>query len=179
MTAQVAAERETSNCQQEHDTCLASLAPVAWSTALSIKDFPLLRLCFFLLLFFSLIIHHLTIIHHPSQRSIITFNLKTPSRPITSIPISNMSDLGRKDMSDKAQEKITPDSQKSTLQQTKETLTGTADKAARDTQPDSHKSTTQQMGDKMSGSKDSHSRSTDDKSMLDKAKDTVGLGDKH
>jgi hypothetical protein len=35
------------------------------------------------------------------------------------------------------------------------------------------------MGDKMSGSKDSHSRSTDDKSMLDKAKDTVGLGDKH
>jgi hypothetical protein len=30
-----------------------------------------------------------------------------------------------------AQEKMTPDSQKSTLQQTKETLTGTADKAAR------------------------------------------------
>jgi hypothetical protein len=35
------------------------------------------------------------------------------------------------------------------------------------------------MGDKMSGTKDSHSSHTGDKSMVDKAKDAVGMGDKH
>lgn len=53
-----------------------------------------------------------------------------------------------------------------------------------DVQPDSQKSTTQSMTDKMSREKDSHSGSTGtshtgDKSMLDKAKDTLGMGDKH
>jgi hypothetical protein len=55
-----------------------------------------------------------------------------------------------------------------------------------DVQPDSQKSTTQALGDKMSGTKDSHSghshstnTNTGDKSMIDKAKDAVGMGDKH
>lgn len=53
-----------------------------------------------------------------------------------------------------------------------------------DVQPDSQKSTTQSMTDKMSREKDSHTSSgtghsstTGDKSMLDKAKDAVGMGD--
>lgn len=42
----------------------------------------------------------------------------------------------------------------------------------------------QSMGDKMSREKDSHSSSGmtgshDDRSMMDKAKDAVGMGDKH
>jgi hypothetical protein len=41
------------------------------------------------------------------------------------------------------------------------------------------------LGDKMSGTKDAHSghshssTNTGDKSMIDKAKDAVGMGDKH
>ena len=41
-----------------------------------------------------------------------------------------MSDAGRKGMGDKISEGVKPDSQKSTLEQGKEQITGAADKAA-------------------------------------------------
>ena len=41
-----------------------------------------------------------------------------------------MSDLGRKSLGDQAKEKATPDSQKSTLEQAKEGVTGAYDRAA-------------------------------------------------
>lgn len=44
-------------------------------------------------------------------------------------------DSRRKDFSDKAQEKVTPDSSKSTYDKVSETVTDTADKAARQVVP--------------------------------------------
>ncbi|KAH7122298.1 chaperone/heat shock protein-like protein Hsp12 [Dendryphion nanum] len=58
-----------------------------------------------------------------------------------------MSDLGRKSLGDQAQEKITPDSQKSTLDQAKEGVTGAYDRAAGSVQPSDNKSATQKLGD--------------------------------
>ncbi|SAM71505.1 related to HSP12 - heat shock protein [Ustilago sp. UG-2017a] len=77
-----------------------------------------------------------------------------------------MSDAGRQDFTDKASSAIKPDSQKSFGEKTKENL----DKAAGTVQPDSTKSDSQKMGDRVSGSDKS------DESMLDKAKNAVGLG---
>ncbi|KAF2639201.1 heat shock protein 9/12 [Massarina eburnea CBS 473.64] len=62
-----------------------------------------------------------------------------------------MSDIGRKGLGDKVEEKATPDSQKSTLTQAKETITGAGDKAAGQAQPDTEKSATQKVGDSVSG----------------------------
>lgn len=45
-----------------------------------------------------------------------------------------MSDAFRKDFSTKAEEKMTPDSSKSTLDKTKESLTGAGDTMAREAQ---------------------------------------------
>jgi hypothetical protein len=42
-----------------------------------------------------------------------------------------MSDLGRKDFSDKASEKLTPDSSKSTFDKASENVTGGLDKVSR------------------------------------------------
>ncbi|KAL8773484.1 MAG: hypothetical protein Q9209_001588 [Squamulea sp. 1 TL-2023] len=58
-----------------------------------------------------------------------------------------MSDNLRKGLGDQAQEKMTPDSQKSTLDQGTEKLTSLGDKAAGSLQPGDSKSTTQQLGD--------------------------------
>ncbi|KAK4556315.1 hypothetical protein LTR86_006459 [Recurvomyces mirabilis] len=85
-----------------------------------------------------------------------------------------MTDSGRKDMSSKIGDKMTPDSQKSTIDKVGDSITGGADKAGRDLVPDSQKSTTQSMSDKASREKDSH-KSTGGESMLDKAKDTLGM----
>jgi hypothetical protein len=65
-----------------------------------------------------------------------------------------MSDTGRKDFSTKAKEEVTPDSSKSTLDKTKETVTDTADRAAGETQSDSSKSTSQAAFDKGKREKD-------------------------
>jgi Heat shock protein 9/12 len=73
-----------------------------------------------------------------------------------------MSDLGRKDFSTKAKEEVTPDSSKSTLDRTKESVTDTTDRVMGEVQPDSHKSTTQSTFDK-------GKRETDG-TFLDKAK---------
>ncbi|GAB7352085.1 hypothetical protein MBLNU459_g2586t1 [Dothideomycetes sp. NU459] len=89
-----------------------------------------------------------------------------------------MSDAARKDFSTKAEEKITPDSSKSTLDKTKEAITDTGDKAARGAQPDDSKSTAQSLADKTGRTKDDKVHGGTDESILDKAKSAVGL-DKH
>lgn len=58
-----------------------------------------------------------------------------------------MSDLGRKDFSDKVQEKVTPQDQKSYIDQAKETVTDGVDKFAKSAQPEGAKSDTQKLGD--------------------------------
>ncbi|PWZ02823.1 hypothetical protein BCV70DRAFT_214337 [Testicularia cyperi] len=77
-----------------------------------------------------------------------------------------MSDAGRQDFTDKASSALKPDSQKGVGEKAKENL----DKAAATLQPDSTKSDSQKLGDKVSGSDKS------DESIIDKAKNAVGLG---
>merc|ERR1712169_48869 len=74
----------------------------------------------------------------------------------------NMTDDSRKGLGDKVQEKVTPQESKSTT-----------DKAKRDVVPDDQKSSGQAAADKASRTADSHK---DDKSMMDKAKETLGMG---
>ncbi|GAC96786.1 hypothetical protein PHSY_004370 [Pseudozyma hubeiensis SY62] len=76
-----------------------------------------------------------------------------------------MSDAGRQDFTDKASSALKPDSQKGLGEKAKDNL----DKAAATVQPDSTKSDSQKLGDKVSGSDKS------DESILDKAKNAVGL----
>ncbi|TKA44814.1 hypothetical protein B0A49_13302 [Cryomyces minteri] len=54
-----------------------------------------------------------------------------------------MSDMGRKGLGDQVSDKLTPDSQKSTLDKASDTASGLGDKVAGAVQPDSQKSTTQ------------------------------------
>jgi len=58
-----------------------------------------------------------------------------------------MSDPGRKGLGEQAQEKITPYSQKSTLDKAGESLTGVGDRIAGSVQPEGQKSTGQKLGD--------------------------------
>lgn len=58
-----------------------------------------------------------------------------------------MSDLNRKSFTDKASETITPESQKSYLQQGKEAVTDGVDKVQGKLQPEGSKSGTQSLGD--------------------------------
>lgn len=90
-----------------------------------------------------------------------------------------MSDPGRKDFLTKTKEEITPESSKSTEQKVKETITGTGDKVARGFQPDDQKSTAQEASDKFGRSKDEHVHGGSGDSIVDKAKNAFGLGDKH
>jgi len=76
-------------------------------------------------------------------------------------------------VSSKISESVTPDSQKSTLDQAKEGVTDTADKASRSMQPDSSKSTGQSLSDKAGASKDDASSSGG--SMMDSVKSTLGM----
>jgi len=89
-----------------------------------------------------------------------------------------MSDAGRKDFSTKAEEKLTPDSTKSTQQKVKEAVTDTGDKAARGLQTDDSKSTAQEVSDKAGRSKDEHVHGGTGESIGDKVKGALGL-DKH
>jgi hypothetical protein len=63
-----------------------------------------------------------------------------------------MSDPGRKSLSRQVTEKTTPDSQKTTGEKIKETLTGTVDRVKAAVTPDSQKSVTQQAADRTRGS---------------------------
>ncbi|CAF9911372.1 hypothetical protein IMSHALPRED_010010 [Imshaugia aleurites] len=78
-----------------------------------------------------------------------------------------MSDLGRKDFSDKAEEKLTPDSQKSLFDKTKEGVTDAGDKVAGSVQPSDDKSISQTLSD-------STSTKPGEESYLDTAKKTLG-----
>ncbi|KAK9367762.1 heat shock protein 9/12-domain-containing protein [Lipomyces kononenkoae] len=62
-----------------------------------------------------------------------------------------MSDTGRKPMGDKVSETVTPDSQKSYMEQVKEQITGAYDKVVRDMQPPETKSTSQSTADTVTG----------------------------
>jgi len=66
-----------------------------------------------------------------------------------------MSDNLRKGFGEQAQEKITPDSQKTYGQTISENVTGAGDKIAAAVQPSGEKSTTQKLGDSTRGNADS------------------------
>jgi hypothetical protein len=87
-----------------------------------------------------------------------------------------MSDLGRKDFSTQAKEKLTPDSSKSTLDKASEGVTNTADRVAGAVQGDSGKSTTQEAFDKTRREKDHQVHGGTTESIADKVKNAVGLG---
>ncbi|KAF4614471.1 hypothetical protein D9613_002685 [Agrocybe pediades] len=82
-----------------------------------------------------------------------------------------MSEAGRQSFTDKAGAALKPDSQKSTTEHFGDKLKGNADSAASTMEPNSQKSTSQRMGDTMSG----NSNHNDD-SLLNKAKNAVGMG---
>ncbi|KAI9797991.1 MAG: hypothetical protein M1833_005047 [Piccolia ochrophora] len=86
-----------------------------------------------------------------------------------------MADAGRKDFSTKAKEGITPDSSKSTQEKLKETATDTGDRVARGVQPDEDKSAGQGLFDKGQRTSDREAHGSSGGSVLDKAKDAVGL----
>ncbi|KAJ3500773.1 hypothetical protein NMY22_g10954 [Coprinellus aureogranulatus] len=85
-----------------------------------------------------------------------------------------MSDFGRQSFTDKAGSAMKPDSQKGLFEQAGDAIKGKTDSAASTMQPQSEKSTTQKMGDTFSSN-----QNHDDRSMMDKAKDAMGMGDKH
>merc|ERR1711939_928111 len=86
---------------------------------------------------------------------------------------SRTSNHNRKGLGDKIQEKATPQESKSTTDKVKEGVTNTADEAQRGVVPGDQKSSGQAAADKASRTADSHK---DDKSMMDKAKETLGMG---
>ncbi|KAK8212823.1 hypothetical protein M8818_002988 [Zalaria obscura] len=82
-----------------------------------------------------------------------------------------MSDLGRKDLSSSVKDSVTPDSQKSTFDSAKDSVTGTADRVAGAVQPEDQKSTSQKAADTFSSNKDS--AQGEGKSYLQSAQDTL------
>ncbi|KAF8212028.1 heat shock protein 9/12-domain-containing protein [Mycena galopus ATCC 62051] len=84
-----------------------------------------------------------------------------------------MSDTGRQSMTDKASAALKPDSQKSTTEQIGDSVKGTGDSVASTLQPQSDKSATQKAGDTVSGNSNNN-----DQSLMDKAKNAVGMGEK-
>jgi hypothetical protein len=75
-------------------------------------------------------------------------------------------------MTDKLGAAAKPDSQKSMTEQAGDMFKGKTDSAASTLQPNSEKSTTQRMGDTVSGNQNENSDS-----IIDKAKNAMGLGD--
>ncbi|KDQ57469.1 hypothetical protein JAAARDRAFT_156173 [Jaapia argillacea MUCL 33604] len=82
-----------------------------------------------------------------------------------------MSDTGRQSLGDKAGSALKPDSQKSTTEHAGDWMKGKSDSAASTMQPQSEKSTTQKVGDSISGN-----QNQDQEGLMDKAKNTLGLG---
>ncbi|KAH8107738.1 heat shock protein 9/12-domain-containing protein [Cristinia sonorae] len=85
-----------------------------------------------------------------------------------------MSDNARQSFTDKATAAMKPDSEKSTTEHMGDKFKGKGDSFASSAQPESQKSTTQKMGDTFSSNSNHNNES-----MMDKAKNAVGLGDKH
>merc|ERR1712063_159412 len=110
---------------------------------------------------------------HPSNSHIT--QLYSTSNTLQTKPTHQtaiMSSDGRKDFSDKAAEKLTPQSQKSTTDKVKESVTNTADSAQREIIPDSEKSHTQSAADK--ATREKHHETGNDDSLMGKAKNLVG-----
>ncbi|KAG6918278.1 hypothetical protein DXG01_015370 [Tephrocybe rancida] len=82
-----------------------------------------------------------------------------------------MSDNNRQSFTDKAGAAMKPDSQKGTLEKAGDSIKGNMDSLASSAQPNSQKSGTQKAGDAVSGNSNQN-----DESMLNKAKNAVGLG---
>ncbi|KIM24891.1 hypothetical protein M408DRAFT_17494 [Serendipita vermifera MAFF 305830] len=87
-----------------------------------------------------------------------------------------MSQPGRQDFSDKAEAKFKPDSQKTFTEHVGDMATGKLDNLGSTVQPQQDKSMAQKAGDAMSGQQN---HNPGERSLMDKAKDAVGLGDKH
>ncbi|KAG8849336.1 hypothetical protein FRB96_000872 [Tulasnella sp. 330] len=81
-----------------------------------------------------------------------------------------MSDTGRESITNKVGAAVKPDSEKSTTEHLGDTVKGKADNVAGSAQPESEKSYVQQASDALSGNQKSGN------SLLDQAKDAVGLG---
>ncbi|KAJ7940449.1 heat shock protein 9/12-domain-containing protein [Mycena leptocephala] len=84
-----------------------------------------------------------------------------------------MSDTGRQSLTDKAGAAMKPDSQKSTTEQMGDHFKGAGDSVASTFQPQSDKSATQKAGDTFSSNSNNN-----DESLLNKAKNAVGMGEK-
>ena len=67
-----------------------------------------------------------------------------------------MSDFGRKDLHKRAQEDATPNSQKTTGEKIKESVTNAADRVAAAVTPNAKKSVTQQVADEQRAHRDQH-----------------------
>ncbi len=67
-----------------------------------------------------------------------------------------MSDFGRKDLHKRMEEDATPNSQKTTGEKMKETVTNAADRVAAAVTPNSQKSVTQQAADEQRAHRDQH-----------------------
>lgn len=83
-----------------------------------------------------------------------------------------MSDQARQSLTDKAASALKPDSEKSTPEHIKDKVKGKADHLASKVQPESQKSCGQKVGDALSVD-----HGGNDTSLVDKAKNAVGLGD--
>lgn len=78
-----------------------------------------------------------------------------------------MSDLGRKNVSDKITESVKPDSEKSTLEQTKDTVTSKVDELAAKGTPEDQKSFSQSISDSVQqGHKDAKKQVGHDETTL-------------
>ena len=69
-----------------------------------------------------------------------------------------MSDSHRKNISTQLKEKVTPQSEKTTMQKLKESVTGSVDRVKAAVTPESHKSTSQHVADKIRGEHDNVKR---------------------
>jgi len=83
-----------------------------------------------------------------------------------------MSEAGRQSFTDKAGAALKPDSQKSGLEQAGDYVKGKTDSAASTLEPNSQKSGGQRVGDTLSGNQNENNSS-----LMDKAKNAVGLGE--
>ncbi|CAG7849009.1 SubName: Full=Uncharacterized protein {ECO:0000313/EMBL:CCA67377.1} [Serendipita indica DSM 11827] len=86
-----------------------------------------------------------------------------------------MSQPGRQDFSDKVHNAVKPDSQKTFTEHIGDMAQGKADSGLSTLQPQQDKSMGQKAGDALSGQ---HNHNPGERSLMDKAKDAVGLGDK-
>ncbi|GAA5896470.1 hypothetical protein JCM6882_001022 [Rhodosporidiobolus microsporus] len=87
-----------------------------------------------------------------------------------------MTDTGRESISSKVERTVEPEGQKTTTEQIKDTAKEAYDKAASAVQPESEKSTTQKVTDTLSGGEGTQSGGKSGDPLVDKAKDTLGVG---